>query len=78
MTITQLKRAIKAAEKARSAWDGLGDIPVTYDALCELRAQLTTALIEEGIAARQAERQQAEDTRFWDGIFARIEAREVA
>lgn len=77
MTTAQLKKAIKTAEKARSNWNGIGDIPVTYDALCEMRSQLTTALIEEGIAERQAERQQAEDKRFWDGIFERIEARQA-
>lgn len=73
MNTAQLKKAIKAAEKARSNWDGNGEIPVTYDALCDLYSQLTLALTEAGIAKRQAQQKEAEDKRFWDGVWARVE-----
>lgn len=77
MSINELKRAIKAAEKARSAWDGIGTIPVSYDELCSLRAQLTDALIEVGVAEGKNRRKEAEDKSFWDGINSRVEARQA-
>lgn len=72
-TINQLKKAIKTAEKARDNWNGLGEISVSYDALCDLRSQLTNALIEADIAARQERVKEAEDKLFWDGVWARVE-----
>jgi hypothetical protein len=54
-TTKELKRAIKAAETARNQ----GDCTVTYDALCDMRSDLTMMLTVQSSEAMSSEREAA-------------------